>query len=184
MAVPPPDKILSCLLEVYIFYLNRDHESICSKQIRIADHTFRTLEDKDMARDFIRHFIIVLVIFAILDAIWLGLVAPGFYQSQIGFLLRETPNWYAAVAFYLIFITGLTVFVVTPAIRQESLLWGALKGAFFGIVTYATYDLTNLATIENWPLIVTMVDLAWGATLCAVTTLISTWLGKKLTVQS
>jgi len=141
-----------------------------------------------MNHDPVKHFPLVLLTFLLLDAIWLGLVAPRFYQSQIGFLLRETPNWYAAGLFYLIFITGLTIFVVTPAIRKDSLRESVWKGALFGIVTYSTYDLTNLATIENWPLIVTLVDLAWGATLCASTALLSTWLCRKrnacLTSQS
>ena len=128
-----------------------------------------------MVLQFSKQFVLVLVAFILLDAVWLGLVAPQFYSSQIGFLLRETPNWYAAAAFYLIYIAGLTVFVVRPAVSHGSLRLGVFKGALFGIVTYATYDLTNLATIESWPLLVTVVDLAWGATLCAATTLVSTW---------
>ena len=117
------------------------------------------------------------------DSVWLWLVAPRFYQAQIGFLLRDTPNWYAAGAFYLIYIFGLTVFVVTPAISQGSLAQGVSKGALFGIVTYATYDLTNLATVKDWPLLVTLVDLAWGATLCAGTTFLSTRLGVRWTAR-
>jgi uncharacterized membrane protein len=132
-----------------------------------------------MKRDFAKHFPLVLATFLLLDAAWLGLVAPRFYQSQIGYLLRDTPNWYAAGLFYLVYISGLTVFVVTPAIRGQSLWLGVAKGAWFGIVTYATYDLTNLATIRDWPLLVTLVDLVWGATLCATTTLVSTWLGQR-----
>ncbi|MHC4180719.1 MAG: DUF2177 family protein [Planctomycetota bacterium] len=132
-----------------------------------------------MVRDFAKHFALVTATFLMLDAIWLGLVAPRFYESQIGFLLRDTPNWYAAGAFYVLFIAGLTVFVVTPAIRHESLSQAVFKGALFGVVTYATYDLTNLATIKGWPLQVTLVDLAWGATLCATTTLASTWLRRR-----
>ena len=132
-----------------------------------------------MKRDFTTHFPLVLVTFLLLDAVWLGLIAPRFYQSQIGHLLRETPNWYAAGAFYLVYISGLTVFVVTPAIRGQSLRRGVATGAWFGIVTYATYDLTNLATIKDWPLLVTFVDLAWGATLCATTTFVSAWIGRR-----
>ena len=132
-----------------------------------------------MKRDFSKHFPLVLATFLLLDAAWLGLVAPRFYQAQIGYLLRDTPNWYAAGAFYLVYISGLTVFVVTPAIRGGAIWWGVAKGAWFGIVTYATYDLTNLATIRDWPLLVTLVDLAWGATLCATTTFVSTWIGRR-----
>jgi uncharacterized membrane protein len=132
-----------------------------------------------MKREFAKHFPLVLATFLLLDAAWLGLVAPRFYQSQIGYLLRDTPNWYAAGVFYLVYISGLTIFVVTPAIRGQSLWWGVAKGAWFGVVTYATYDLTNLATIRDWPLLVTLVDLAWGATLCAATTFVSAWIGRR-----
>jgi len=132
-----------------------------------------------MLRNFAKRFFLVLTVFLLLDALWLGLVAPGFYRSQIGFLLREEPNWYAAGVFYLLFIVGLTVFVVTPTIRRDSLANGFFKGTLFGIVTYGTYDLTNLATIKGWPLTVTLVDLAWGAVLCGTTTLVSAWFGKR-----
>ena len=136
-----------------------------------------------MLRGFPKHYPMVLVTFLLIDSVWLWLVAPRFYQAQIGFLLRDTPNWYAAGAFYLIYIFGLTVFVVTPAISQVSLAQGVAKGALFGIVTYATYDLTNLATVKDWPLLVTLVDLAWGATLCAGTTFVSTRLGIRWSAQ-
>jgi uncharacterized membrane protein len=141
--------------------------------------TAKQFENENMIRDFARYFMLTLATFLVLDAFWLGLVAPQFYQLHIGFLLRDTPNWYAAGLFYLIYVAGLTVFVVTPAIRRESLSRGVLKGAFFGIVTYATYDLTNLATIKGWPLVVSLVDLAWGATLCATTTFVCLLLGRR-----
>lgn len=137
-----------------------------------------------MIRDFTKHFPLVLASFLALDAIWLGVVAPRFYQSQIGFLLRDTPNWYAAGLFYLIFVAGLTVFVVTPAIRHQSLSECVYKGALFGIVTYGTYDLTNLATLRGWPVIVSLVDLTWGAMLCATTALVSGSLIRKWTQGS
>ena len=136
-----------------------------------------------MKRDSAKHFPLVLVTFLLCDAVWLGLVAPRFYQSQIGFLLRDTPNWYAAGIFYILYVAGLTVFVVRPAIRHESIWQGARMGALFGLVTYATYDLTNLATIKDWPLPVTLVDLTWGATLCATTTFFSTWIGRRYIVR-
>lgn len=129
-----------------------------------------------MVRDFAIRFPVVLATFLILDSAWLGWVAPRFYQAQIGFLLRDTPNWYAAGLFYLLFIAGLTVFVVMPAVSQNAIWTGVARGAFFGLVTYATYDLTNHATLRGWPLVVTVVDLVWGTFICAVTTLVSTWL--------
>lgn len=112
---------------------------------------------------FIKLYLIALPIFFGIDMIWLGLVAKNFYARQIGFLLTPNINWVAAIVFYLLFIAGLVVFVIHPAILKHSWLQALLLGAFFGLVTYATYDLTNLATVKNWPLLVTVVDLAWGA---------------------
>lgn len=81
--------------------------------------------------------------------------------------MTKNVNWIAAISFYLLFIFGLLVFVVTPALKDNSLLHAVLYGALFGLITYATYDLTNLATLKNWPLTMTLVDLVWGAVLSA-----------------
>ena len=86
----------------------------------------------------------------------------------------DNPNWTAALAFYLIFILGVTIFVVYPGWDLErSLLHIGLLGALFGIVTYATYDLTNQATIKDWPIIVTAVDMVWGAVLTSAVSMVS-----------
>jgi len=123
-----------------------------------------------MIREFAIHFVSALLAFLACEIVWLGFVARDFYFSKLDFLLADSPNWYAAAAFYVVFVTGLTLFVVTPAVRRGSLLAGVAWGSFFGIVTYATYDLTNLATVEGWPLSVTMVDIAWGGTISAIAT--------------
>lgn len=115
--------------------------------------------------DFLITYLITLVVFFVIDIIWLGLVAKDFYQKQIGFLMREKTNWPAAVIFYFIFIVGLVFFVINPALASDSLVEALLRGAFFGFIAYATYDLTNLATLDNWPLKVTIVDLTWGTIL-------------------
>jgi len=112
-------------------------------------------------------YLIALPVFFAIDMVWLGLVAKGFYRRQIGFLMRDGFNWPAAVAFYLLFILGLVVFVIAPAMDRSSWLRALGYGALFGLITYATYDLTNLATVRDWPLLLTFVDLAWGATLAA-----------------
>lgn len=117
---------------------------------------------------YIKLFLIALPVFFTIDMIWLGLVAKNFYQNQIGFLMTQNINWVAAIIFYLIFIAGLVLFVITSAVEKESWSHALLFGAIFGFVTYATYDLTNLATIKDWPLLVTIVDLAWGMTLGAL----------------
>ena len=119
---------------------------------------------------FMKLYAIALPVFFALDMVWIGLVAKNFYRSQIGFLMKNEINWTAAVIFYLLFIVGLVLFVITPAMEKNSWMHALLFGALFGLITYATYatyDLSNLATLKDWPLLVTVVDLAWGATLAA-----------------
>ena len=116
---------------------------------------------------FLQLYAIAIPVFFVLDMLWLGVVARGFYQRQIGQLLRPRVNWAAAVAFYLVFLAGVVVFVVEPAMARESLGHALGYGALFGLVTYAAYDLTNLAVARDWPLTVTLVDLAWGTVLTA-----------------
>ena len=134
-----------------------------------------------MARDTLKHYFITLICFLVLDAIWLGLIAQPFYQAQIGFLLAKNPNWLAAGAFYLLYVAGLVFFVVGPALRAGTPPGrAALRGAFFGLVAYATYDLTNLATVDRWPLLLTAVDMAWGTLLGALTTLAAVWAARRI----
>jgi len=116
---------------------------------------------------FLKLYIIALPVFLGIDMVWLTLVAKNFYAKHIGFLMAKNPNILAALIFYLIFIAGLIFFVITPALDKKMWIHALLAGAFFGLVTYATYDLTNLATVKNWPLIITIVDLIWGMVLSA-----------------
>jgi uncharacterized membrane protein len=117
---------------------------------------------------FIKLYAIALPVFVAIDMVWLGFVARNFYRNQIGFLMKSDINWAAAILFYLLFIVGLVLFVIVPAIEKHSWTHALLFGALFGLITYATYDLTNLATLKDWPLMVTIVDLAWGAALAAL----------------
>jgi uncharacterized membrane protein len=130
--------------------------------------------------DYVKMYLIAFVVFLVIDAIWLGLVAPRFYKAQIGHLMADSPNLIAALVFYLVFIVGVVYFVIAPAIEAESLSRAVVSGLLFGFVTYATYDLTNLATLRDWPITVTIVDLAWGSFLSTVmgtlTYLIYNWL--------
>lgn len=130
---------------------------------------------------FLKLFTIALPVFFVIDIIWIGVIAKNFYANQIGSLLKTDINWTAAILFYLIFITGLIVFVIEPAIDKGSWTHALLYGALFGLVCYATYDLTNLALTKDWPLLVTIVDLIWGAFLAAsvstITYLIVTKIG-------
>lgn len=130
-------------------------------------------------RSFFKPYLLTLLPFTLLDALWLGLVATGFYRSQIGFIMAESPNWSAAILFYLLFIAGMVVFVTGPGIRAGDVKQAALRGAFFGLITYATYDLTNLATLEGWPVLMTAVDMAWGTFLGGITAAAAVWLGTK-----
>ena len=128
----------------------------------------------------IKLYFLALFIFLCIDALWLGLVAPGFYRSQIGHLMAETPNLFAAGIFYLLFVGALVYFIIEPALRTGTTRDALARGALFGLVTYATYDLTNLATLRDWPLLVTVVDLVWGTILTAATAAASVWAGKKI----
>jgi uncharacterized membrane protein len=130
---------------------------------------------------FIKLYAIALPVFFALDMLWLGLIAKDFYKHQIGFLMKSDINWIAAILFYLLFIVGLVIFVISPAVEQSSWIHALLFGGLFGLITYATYDLTNLATVKDWPLLVTIVDLAWwiilGATVCVITYFIAKKIG-------
>ena len=116
---------------------------------------------------FLKLYAVALTAFLIIDLIWLGVVARSFYQAQMGHLMRANVNWTAAIVFYLIFVSGIVVLVVWPAIERQSLTHAIVLGALLGLVTYAAYDLTNLATLEGFPLTVAVVDMVWGAVLCA-----------------
>ena len=99
---------------------------------------------------FIKLFLIALPVFFVIDMVWLVLVAKKFYQEQIGFLMKPDINWFAAIIFYLLFIAGLVIFVISPAVEKQSWVYALIFGALFGLITYATYDLTNLATLKDW----------------------------------
>jgi uncharacterized membrane protein len=129
---------------------------------------------------FIKLFIIALPVFFVIDMVWLVLVAKKFYQEQIGFLMKPDINWFAAIIFYLLFIAGLIIFVISPAVEKHSWVHALLFGALFGLITYATYDLTNLATLKDWPLLVTVVDLIWGSVLASSISLITYFIANKI----
>jgi uncharacterized membrane protein len=129
---------------------------------------------------FIKLFLIALPVFFAVDLVWLIFVARSFYQKQIGFLMKPDINWSAAIIFYLLFIAGLVTFVISPAVDKHSWVHAILFGALFGLITYSTYDLTNLATIKGWPLLVTVVDLTWGSVLAASISVITYLIANKI----
>ena len=116
----------------------------------------------------IKMYLIALVIFVIIDGIWLGFIAKDLYRKELGHLLASNPNWTSAVIFYLLFLVGLVYFVINPGIEKESIMTVVISGALFGLLTYATYDLTNLATLKEWPLKITIIDLIWGTSLSTI----------------
>lgn len=129
---------------------------------------------------FLKLYAIALPVFFALDMFWLGFVAKDFYRAQIGTLMKSDVNWAAAIIFYLIFIVGLVVFVISPAVEKGSWTHAILFGALFGLVCYATYDLTNLAVAKDWPLLVTIVDLIWGAVLAASVSAVTYFIASKI----
>ena len=129
---------------------------------------------------FIKLYFIALPVFFAIDMIWLGLVAKKFIREQIGFLMKTNINWLVAIIFYLLFIVGLVFFVIAPALEKKNWLFALFAGAFFGLLTYSTYDLTNLATLKDWPLFLTVVDIIWGTVLSASVSLISYFIAVKL----
>ncbi len=120
-------------------------------------------------------FVATLIAMAVLDAVWLGAVARGFYRQHLGFLMADAPNWAAAGLFYVLYAIGVAVFATQPGVDAGSPLTAVWRGALFGLVAYATYDLTNMATLRGWPTVVTVVDLAWGTALSAAVAGIGAW---------
>ncbi len=118
----------------------------------------------------LRNFVITFVVFFAIDLIWLGLIAKNLYAKHLGYIMAEKVNWTAAILFYVLFIIGILYFAITPATSLGNVM---LSGALFGLISYATYDLTNLATIKSWPVIITVIDLVWGTTLSTLTASIS-----------
>ncbi len=129
---------------------------------------------------FVKLFLIALPVFFVIDMTWLVLVAKKFYQQQIGFLMKPDINWFAAIIFYLLFIAGLVLFVISPAVEKHSWVHALIFGALFGLISYATYDLTNLATLKDWPVIVTVVDLIWGTVLASAISVITYFISTKI----
>lgn len=123
--------------------------------------------------NYLKTYSVAFAVFMVIDMIWLGIVARKLYKEQIGFLLKTDVNWIAALAFYMLYVVGILFFVLEPAFAAGSAIYALLAGMFFGFITYATYDLTNLATLKDWPLLITFVDLAWGSALGGLTAYVS-----------
>ena len=111
---------------------------------------------------YIKLFLSSFITFLILDFIWLGFIAKDFYARQLALYLTDNVIWSSALIFYIIFNIGLLIFVIMPSIEKNSYLTLVLYAILYGLVTFATYDLTNLSTAKEWPLIVSLIDMTWG----------------------
>ena len=129
---------------------------------------------------YLKLYLVSLAAFFAIDVLWLGLAARSFYQQYLGFLMAPSPNWFVAILFYLLFIVGLLVFVIVPGLKVNSLKEILLKAVLFGLITYATYDLTNLATLKDWPALLSIVDMLWGTVLSVMVSYISFIAGKRV----
>ena len=121
----------------------------------------------------IRNYGIALIIFFLVDILWLGLVARKLYDKYIGHLRANKTNWVAAIIFYFFYILSLVFIVINPAIEKESISYAFLSGSLFGLITYGTYNLTNLATLKDWPVSISIIDIIWGTILNALTAAIT-----------
>ncbi len=125
-------------------------------------------------------YLITLVAFLVIDFIWLNFIAKNLYQKEIGTLLLKNPNLLPALLFYLLFVLALVVIIVVPGIKEDNLIKTLLFAALFGLTTYATYDLTNLATLDGWSIKMTIIDLIWGTFISTLTTYFSFYIAGRI----
>lgn len=130
--------------------------------------------------EFLKNYLIALVVFTLIDLVWLVKISRKLYQDKLGHLMADKVNLPAAAIFYLLFIAAMVFFVITPALEKNSVLYALGIGAFFGLVTYGTYDLTNLATLRDWPVSITVIDLIWGSFVTGSTCALTTWISGRI----
>ncbi len=123
--------------------------------------------------EFVKYAAIAFGVFLVIDFIWLIFIAKKLYDRELKEIKKEKINWFAAIIFYLIYIVGVVFFVIAPAIEKGNIWYSLYAGALFGLVAYATYDLTNLATMKGFPLKITIIDLIWGTFVTAAVSIIT-----------
>jgi uncharacterized membrane protein len=126
---------------------------------------------------FFKLYLVSLIVFLAIDLLWLGVIAKNLYSQQIGFLLADQVNWKAAIIFYALYLVGLVFFAIMPAFKDGNWHIALLNGALFGLICYATYDLTNLATLKGWPVKIVIYDLIWGTFISSSVSLITFFIG-------
>lgn len=117
---------------------------------------------------YILAYVSTTIIFLAIDAVWLGIMAKNFYAEQLGDLMAKNIKFQIAAIFYLVYTVGIVVFAIAPALEAEKIILALGYGALFGFLAYGTYDFTNMATIKNWPTIVSVVDIIWGTFITSV----------------
>ena len=120
------------------------------------------------------------IVFLGIDALWLGRVATTYFRGWIGNMMLEQPNFAAAAVFYLVYVAGVVYFAVMPALNGGGWTQAAIAGAILGFIAYGTYDMTNLATLKNWPIIMTVVDMSWGTILTSFAAVMGFFITQKL----
>lgn len=124
---------------------------------------------------YLTAYAVTAIVFLGIDFVWLSKIAKKFYYGRLGDLLLDKPKMGAAVAFYAIYVVGIIIFAVAPALAAQSASTALIYGALFGFFAYATYDMTNYATLRNWSLTVSLVDIAWGTVLTGTSALLGYW---------
>lgn len=122
-------------------------------------------------KNIIISYLLTFIVFLMIDMLWLGFIAKDLYQKYLGHFLSDKVNWTAAFIFYFIYVAGISIFAIYPAVNKASVMNAIVMGALFGVFTYATYDLTNLATLKGWPLPIVFIDIVWGAVLSSIVSL-------------
>jgi len=122
---------------------------------------------------YIKQYLVTLIVFFVVDILWLTVIAKKLYAKYLGYIMTDNVNLVAAGIFYGIFIVGILYFVINPALSKDSLRVAIVSGALFGFITYATYDLTNLATLKDWPIMITVIDITWGTLLSTIVSTVS-----------
>jgi len=125
-------------------------------------------------------YVATAILFFAIDILWLGIISKSFYELHLPNYMAANVNWTAAVIFYLLYLIGVFIFAIHPAYKQESALKAYISGALFGLFTYATYDLTNLATLADWPIIVVFVDIIWGVFITSLVSLVGYYITIKI----
>ncbi|MEF3692533.1 MAG: DUF2177 family protein [Candidatus Moraniibacteriota bacterium] len=128
--------------------------------------------------DFLKLYLIAVPVFFMIDMLWLVVIAKDIYQKYMGHLMKPMPNWPVAILFYLLFIVGVIIFAVHPAIKNNSWTYALFYGAMFGFFTYMTFDLTNLAVLKDYSWQITIIDIIWGTVLSTTVSLAVFFIGR------